>query len=393
MHDLLAVDNPVRIGIIGGGQLGKMLAQEAKRMSFNVIILDPTPDCPASVVSDRQIIADFKDESAIKKLATESDVITYEIELGNSDILMHLESEGHTVHPSAETLRTIQDKLQQKRVLRKNAIPVPDFEEITSEKSLFEALEKFGYPAVLKARRDSYDGRGNFVINSKNDMPKALEFVRDRQCFLERFVRFTKEVSIMIARNATGQIASFPLVENIHKDHVLYMTIAPARVSNAIKQKAKKIATKTMKTLKGSGIFGIEMFVTRNGDVLINEIAPRPHNSGHYTIEACNVSQFEQHIRAILDLPLLEPRLLSPAAMINILGEEDCEGTYAIKGIKEMMTIPGAKVHIYGKKISKRGRKIGHITVTDRTIAGAIAKARKARKMIKVLDSKVVKVG
>jgi 5-(carboxyamino)imidazole ribonucleotide synthase len=393
MHDLLAIDNPVRIGIIGGGQLGKMLAQEAKRMSFDVIILDPTPDCPASVVSDRQIIADFKDESAIKKLAAESDVITYEIELGNSDILMRLEGEGHTVHPSAETLRTIQDKLQQKRVLRRNAIPVADFEEITSEKSLFEALGKFGYPAVLKARRDSYDGRGNFVIKSKNDVPKALEFLRDKQCFLERFVRFTKEVSIMIARNATGQIASFPLVENIHKDHVLDMTIAPARASNAIKQKAKEIATKTMKTLKGSGIFGIEMFVTRNGEVLINEIAPRPHNSGHYTIEACNVSQFEQHIRAILDLPLIEPRQLSPAAMINILGEEDCEGTYAVKGIKEMMTIPGAKLHIYGKKISKRGRKIGHITVTDRTIAGAIAKARKARKMIKVLDSKVVRIG
>ncbi|MGH9933585.1 MAG: 5-(carboxyamino)imidazole ribonucleotide synthase, partial [Nitrososphaerales archaeon] len=258
MRDLLAIDNPVRIGIIGGGQLGKMLAQEAKRMSFNVIILDPTPDCPAAVVSDKQIVADFKDEEAIKKLAAESDVVTYEIELGNSDILMRLESAGHVIHPSAETLRTIQDKLLQKRVLRKHGIPVPDFEEITSEKSLFEALDKFGYPAVLKARRDSYDGRGNFLIRSRNDISRALEFVRDKQCFLERFVKFTREVSIMVGRNAAGQIASFPVVENIHKNNVLDMTIAPARVSNTIKQKAQKISTKTMKVLKGSGIFGIE---------------------------------------------------------------------------------------------------------------------------------------
>jgi 5-(carboxyamino)imidazole ribonucleotide synthase len=392
MLDLFTIDDSIRIGIIGGGQLGKMLSQEAKRMSFYVTILDPTPDCPASVVSDRQIVADFKDESAIKKLAAESDVITYEIELANSDILAQLEREGHIVHPSAETLRVIQDKLLQKNVLSKNGIPVPDFEEVTSETSLLSALAKFGYPSVLKARRDSYDGRGNFVIKNKNDLPEALEFLRNKQCFLENFISFTKEVSIMVARNKSGQIISFPVVENIHKNHVLDMTIAPARVSNLVKQRVRKIAVKVMQTLKGSGIFGIEMFVTKNGSVLINEIAPRPHNSGHYTIEACNISQFEQHIRAILDLPLIEPRLLSSAAMVNILGEDDCEGAYAIRGIKEMMTIPGAKLHIYGKKTSKRGRKIGHITVTDKTVVGAIAKARKAKETIRVLDSKVVRV-
>jgi 5-(carboxyamino)imidazole ribonucleotide synthase len=361
-------------------------------MSFHVTILDPTPDCPASIVSDKQIVADFKDESAIKKLAAESDVITYEIELANSDILVQLEREGHIVHPSAETLGIIQDKLLQKNVLSRNGVPVPDFEEVTSEPSLLSALAKFGHPSVLKARRDSYDGRGNFVIRTKNDLPEALAFLKNKQCFLEKFISFTKEVSIMVARNKSGQITSFPVVENIHKNNVLDMTIAPARVSNLVKQRVRKIAVKVMRTLKGSGIFGIEMFVTRNGRVLINEIAPRPHNSGHYTIEACNISQFEQHIRAILDLPLIEPRLLSPAAMVNILGEEDCEGAYAIRGIKEMMTIPGAKLYIYGKKTSKRGRKIGHITVTDKTVAGAIAKARKAREKIRVLDSKVVRV-
>jgi 5-(carboxyamino)imidazole ribonucleotide synthase len=391
MLDLLAIDSAVRIGIIGGGQLGKMLAQEAKRMSFNVIILDPTGDCPAAAVSDRQIIADFKDEEAIKKLAAESDVITYEIELGNSEILAQLEREGYRVHPSAETLRIIQDKLLQKQVLSRNNIPVPEFIEVSDE-TLPSALERLGYPAVLKARRDSYDGRGNFLVRGKRDLPTAIEFVRKGECFLERFIRFTKEVSMMIARNDNGGIETFPLVENIHRDHVLDMTIAPARVSERVKARARDTAIKTMKVLKGSGIFGIEMFVANN-DLVINEIAPRPHNSGHYTIEACNISQFEQHIRAILNLPLGKPRLLSPAAMVNILGDKDCDGPYAVKGVKEMLAIPGARLHLYGKKTSRRGRKIGHITVTDSSIAGAIAKAKKARAKIKIVDSRVIKVG
>ncbi len=392
MLDRLAIDDPVKIGIVGGGQLGKMIAQEAKRLSFGVIVLDPTPGCPAAVVSDRQIVADFKDEDAIRKLAEESDVVTYEIELGNSEILMRLERKGHVIHPSPETLRVIQDKLLQKQTLAGNGIPVPDFEEIDSKESLLRALEKFGYPALLKARTGSYDGRGNFVISSSADIPGALEFAKTRKSFLERFVRFTKEVSIMIARNRSGQIASFPLVENIHHDNILHMTIAPARVSDTVKQKAKEIATRTMEVLKGSGIFCMEMFVTGDEEVLINEIAPRPHNSGHYTIEACDISQFAQHIRAILDLPLNEPRLLSPAAMVNILGEDECDGPYAIAGVREVMTIPGASLHIYGKKTSQRGRKLGHITVTDESLERAIAKASRARELVRILDSKMVRV-
>ncbi|MFQ5920933.1 MAG: 5-(carboxyamino)imidazole ribonucleotide synthase [Nitrososphaerales archaeon] len=389
--DRLAIDDAVRIGIVGGGQLGKMLAQAAKRLSLKVIILDPTPDCPASAVSDKQIVADFKDENAIMKLAEESDVVTYEIELANSGILQRLEREGHVIHPSAETLRIIQDKLLQKRTLAEHEIPVPDFEQVDSG-SLRPALERFGYPALLKARRDSYDGKGNFLIGSASEIPAALEFVRKRDAFVERFVPFTKEVSMMIARNESGQISSFPLVENIHRNNILHMTMAPARVSDTVKERAGQIATKTMETLKGSGIFAIEMFVTEDEQVLVNEIAPRPHNSGHYTIEACDISQFEQHIRAILDLPLAEPRLISPAAMVNILGEEDPDGPYAIAGIRKMMTIPGARLHIYGKKTSRRGRKIGHITVTDESLDGAVAKATQARNMIRILDSKMVRV-
>lgn len=393
MLDRIEIDKATRIGILGGGQLGKMLAQEAKRMSYNVMILDPTPDCPAAAVSDRQIVASFDDPAAIRQLSEECDVMTFEIELVNSDILMQLEREGRTIHPSGETLKIIQDKLMQKQMLRASGIPVPDFEEVSSEESLLHALAKLGYPAVLKARRGSYDGRGNFLIGSRNDVPQAMTFLNGRDGFLERFVHFTKEVSLMVARNSSGQIAAFPLAENVHRNHVLDMTIVPARVPDIVKQRAKKIAIRTMQALKGAGIFGIEMFVTKKNEVLINEIAPRPHNSGHYTIEACNVSQFEQHIRAILDMPIHEPRLLSPAVMVNILGDDGLEGPYAISGIRKAMSIPGVKLHIYGKKTTKRGRKIGHITVTDRTVAGAMEKVKRTRAAIKILQASVVRIG
>ncbi|AIF83904.1 5-(carboxyamino)imidazole ribonucleotide synthase [Candidatus Nitrososphaera evergladensis SR1] len=384
---MLSMKSPTCVGIIGGGQLGKMIAHEARRMSFRVIVLDPTEGCPASRIADEQIVADFKDEAAIMRLAEKCDVLTYEIELANSTALKQLEEKNYPVRPAPETLRIIQNKHRQKSFLQKHRIAVPDFELVKSEEHLHELCQKFGLPAVLKATEDSYDGRGNFVIKTKGDIHRAYEYFKGREIMLEKFVLFTKEVSIMVARNPSGQIESFPVVENIHKNSILDTTIAPAQISRKVEQKAIKLAKRTMEVLHGAGIFGIEMFVTKRGDVLINEIAPRVHNSGHYTNEACSVSQFEQHLRAVLDLPLAKPELLSPAVMINILGPEDFDGVYAVAGLDAMMKVPGAELYVYGKKVSKPRRKLGHITATGRTVKEALARAKKARNAITLVPA------
>lgn len=383
--DIITIKNPIRIGIIGGGQLGKMIAQEAKRMSFKIIILDPCKDCPASSVSDEIIHADFKDESAIRKLARMSDVLTYEIELANSNALKVLESQKYPVFPSPVTLEIIQNKFRQKSFLKENGIAVPEFDLVKSVECLKNLCSDYGLPAMLKACEDSYDGRGNFLIRSMDKTQEAFDFFHGKECMLEKFIPFIKEISIMVARNSDGQIVSFPVAENIHSNNVLDMTIVPARISKKVSIKAKRIAQKTMGALKGAGIFGIEMFVTKDEDVIVNEIAPRPHNSGHYSIEACSISQFEQHIRAILDLPLADPQLLTPSVMVNILGSEHHNGTYKIEGLRKLMSIPGIKLHIYGKKISKPRRKLGHITVTAQNVQEAIFRAERAKRTIKVV--------
>src|ERR671917_1018771 len=377
--DLLAVDRPIRVGIIGGGQLGKMIAHEAKRMALGVIILVPTRECPASSIADDQIVADFKDEDAIMRLAAESDVLTYEIELANSVALKSLELKRYPVRPAPETLHIIQNKFRQKSFLRNHKIDVADFEMVTSEHQLYELCENFGFPVMLKACENSYDGRGNILVSYPDQVPNAFRYFSDNQIMVEKFVPFTKEISIMVARNPSGEIASFPVAENVHKNSILDTSIVPAGINHEIEQKAKRMAEMTMQVLKGAGIFGIEMFVTKEEDVLINEIAPRPHNSGHYTNEACSVSQFEQHLRAVLDLPLSKPELLCPAVMVNILGNERSSGSYVIKGLRRLLSVPSVKLYVYGKKTSKPGRKLGHITATGRTVDEALKRATNAR--------------
>jgi 5-(carboxyamino)imidazole ribonucleotide synthase len=383
----LALDLPVCIGIIGGGQLGKMLAHEARRMSFKIIVLDPTQGCPASKIADEQIVADFKDEQAIMTLAEKCNVLTYEIELANSTALKQLEQRNYPVRPAPGTLGIIQNKYRQKLFLKKHGIDVPAFALVRSLDHLVELCKNFGFPAMLKATEDSYDGRGNFVIKSQKDISRAYRYFAGREMMLEKFVPFKREVSIMVARNPSGKVESFAVAENIHNDGILDMTIVPARISRQVETKAKKLAVRTMRVLHGAGIFGIEMFVTKNGKVMINEIAPRVHNSGHYTNEACSISQFEQHLRAILDLPLAKPELLSPACMINILGPDGFEGPYAVHGIEDAMKVQGIALYIYGKQSSKPRRKLGHITATGRTVSEAITRATKARKSIKLVPS------
>ncbi|HET7147698.1 MAG TPA: 5-(carboxyamino)imidazole ribonucleotide synthase [Candidatus Nitrosopolaris sp.] len=384
----LSSTKPLSIGIIGGGQLGKMIALEAKRMALKVCILDPSRCCPASSVSDELIVADFKDERAIRNLASKSDVVTYEIELANSEALIDLASKNcNFVNPSPETLKIIQDKYNQKSFLKENNLKVPTFALVNTEEQLNDLCEDYGLPVILKARQDSYDGRGNYLIRSRVDISKAFShFIgENRQLMVEKFVNFKKEISIMVARNASGEITSFPVVENIHKNHILSLTIVPARVSDKVASNARKMAEQALIALKGAGIFGIEMFVTYDDKVMINEIAPRPHNSGHYSIEACSISQFEQHLRAILDLPLSEPRLLSPAvAMLNVLGPKNYIGPYAISGLRKLFSIPRLKLHIYGKQISKPQRKLGHITLLGDTLEEILLRIKMANKAIKV---------
>jgi len=350
-----------RLGIIGGGQLGMMITEAAKNLSEHIseiTVLDPTENCPAAQAGAKQIVGDFKDELAILKLAEQSDIITYEIESGNTDVLSKLKAK---IEPSPSTLGIIQDKFSQKTFLSENELPVSQFYEITSLGDLHEKIKDLGLPVLLKLRRDAYDGRGNFKITSLDEIEKAYHHFDGKSLMVEKFVNFKMEVSVIAARNTKGDIATYPLVENIHENNILKMTIAPARVSDDVISNAGNIAKKTMEVLKGAGVFGIEMFIDQDDEILINEIAPRVHNSGHHTLQSCKTSQFEQHLRAILGLDLGSTDLIHKTVMCNILGPDGFEGKY--KPI--MLEKDGAYLKMYGKDISKPQRKLGHFNVVD----------------------------
>jgi 5-(carboxyamino)imidazole ribonucleotide synthase len=367
----------MKIGIIGGGQLGKMMAQKAKKMGFYVTVLDPTPNCPAAQVADKQIVGDFYDENKLRELAEESDVTTYDIEHIDAEVLKELFDKGHKIYPSPYLLDVIQDKLKQKDVLYKGGIPVPKYQKVESS----ICFEKFGFPIVQKARKGGYDGRGVVVLKDKSDLEKAIKV----ESLVEEFIDFEKELAVMVARNAEGEVRCYPVVEMVFDEraNICDMVIAPARIEKEIEEQAKKIAIKSIQTLDGVGIFGIEMFLAKN-KVLVNEIACRPHNSGHYTIEACLTCQFEQHVRAITGLPLGSTKLLSPAVMVNLLGEEGREGHATIEGLNKALSISGLSLHFYGKKVTRPFRKMGHVTILDENLERAIEKAKKVKDFLKV---------
>ena len=349
------------LGIIGGGQLGMMLTEAAKKMPEHiskVIVLDPNENCSASLVGAEQIVADFKDKDSIINLANQVDIITYEIESGDSDVLKSVENQAE-INPSPETLKTIQDKFLQKTFLQNHNIPVPEFIKVENIEEVKEGLKKFGYPALLKARRDAYDGKGNFKIDSENEIQTAYNYFKGQKLMLEKFVPFKMEVSVIASRNTKGEIKTYPLVENIHEKNILRETIAPSRTSNAVSEKAEKIASNTMDVLKGAGVFGIEMFVTQDDEIVINEIAPRVHNSGHHTLQSSETSQFEQHLRAILGLDLGSTELLHNTIMYNILGNLDFQGEYKKIEISEKNIF----LKMYEKEISKPLRKLGHLNI------------------------------
>ena len=332
------------------------------------IVLDPTPGCPAAQAGAGQIVAGFRDSAAIRELASRADIITYEIESGDADVLESIQGETQ-VSPLPSTLRVIQDKLLQKRFLRDRGIAVADFAGVETREQLDESLGRFGCPSVLKARRDGYDGRGNCRIDSPGEAGGALARFGGRPVMVERAVDFGMEVSVIAARNTRGRIATYPAVENMHGEGILRTTVAPARAPRGVLDEADRVARRTMEVLDGAGVFGIEMFVERSGGaVLVNEIAPRVHNSGHHTLVSSETSQFEQHLRAVLGMDLGPTRLLRPAVMCNILGPDGFEGPYSCAGAPGGGG--GAHLKMYGKAVSKPRRKLGHITVVGGDMGG-----------------------
>lgn len=374
----------LKLGIIGGGQLGKIMSQKAKKMGFHVTILDPTFNSPAAQVSDKHIIGGFHDKEKLEQLVQETDVTTFELEHVDTSILKELYDNGHNIHPSPYLIELIQNKYEQKKFLDERGITVPAYKNVTTD----EDLASFGFPVIQKAKKEGYDGKGVLMLKTAEDIPDALQ----TDSFIEELVDIDKELAIIVARNIEGEIKCYPVVEMLFDDrtNICDIVMAPAKISKEVEAKAIEISIKSIEVLEGVGIFGVELFLTKSGDVLVNEIAPRPHNSGHYTVEACATSQFEQIIRAVTNLPLGSTKLISPSVMINILGEEGYEGEPFIEGIHDALEIPELSFHFYAKSYTKPFRKMGHITVLDDDIDKALEKAMKAKNILKIKGSKKI---
>ncbi len=370
------------IGIVGGGQLGRMLTQSAVALGFQVVVVNPSANSPASQVGAEEIVGDLYDPEALRQLAKVSDVVTIEIEHLNADAL-HVISKNKHVYPSAQVVKLIQDKYQQKLFLQKNSIPTADSLEIKSKADAEKALKKYGGKMLLKAKHGAYDGRGNALVSNEKELDDALTLFEDRELYAEAYIPFAKELAIMVARNTKGEVKTYPVTETFHERNICIETHTPANVTKDIAKIAEDLAIKVVSKLKSPGTFGIEMFLTSDDSVLVNEVAPRVHNSGHYTIEACKTSQFEQHIRAITGMKLGSTEMKVPAAvMINILGERD--GETLVNSAQDLEQSPNVHIHLYGKSPTKIDRKMGHITATGKTIKEARTKALKARASIEI---------
>jgi phosphoribosylaminoimidazole carboxylase len=353
--------------VLGGGQLGKMLAQEAAKMGVTIKVLDPTPNCPASTVAE-QVVGSFRDPEAVKKFAAGVDVLTVEIEHIDADAMeAAAATSGIEVQPTPNTLRIIQDKYRQKQHFAEAGVPLPEFRQIKCEKCAASAGAAFGYPYMLKSKTLAYDGRGNAVVESEESVESAVAALGgyERGLYAEKWVPFVCELAVMVVRSRDGTVISYPVVQTIHKDNICHTTETPAQVPASVAAAAKRAAERAVACLEGAGVFGVELFLLPDGSIVLNEVAPRPHNSGHYTIEACGMSQYEAQIRAILGWPLGDPSLkVGSSIMLNVLGESG--GEAGLRAAHELMgrayRVPGASVHWYGKEEVASQRKIGHIT-------------------------------
>ncbi|MCC5874112.1 MAG: 5-(carboxyamino)imidazole ribonucleotide synthase [Gammaproteobacteria bacterium] len=369
-----------RLGIIGGGQLARMMIPAATQLGCEVVILDPTPDSPAGQVASAQIVGHFDDADSLRALAERCDLTTFDIETIATEPLLQLAEAGHIIRPAPELLALIQDKLHQKQRLLDAGIATADF--IALDEPDAESMLAFGLPLVQKARRGGYDGRGVAVFTDAVIEDRVLPV----PSLLERYVDFRCELAVMVARSTLGEIRSYPVVEMVFDDraNVLDLLLAPARIDAGLAARAQQLAEQTVTALDGVGMFGVELFLTRDGQLLVNEVAPRTHNSGHWTIEACRTSQFEQHLRAILGLPLGDVTQHSPAVMLNLLGEADADGDVVIDGLDEALALPGVAVHLYGKQTVRPYRKMGHVTITAAELDIALGIAGQVRAALKI---------
>ncbi len=365
------------IGIIGGGQLGRMFTLDAKRMGYCVVTLDPQEHSPCGQVADEQIVAAYSDLVAIEELGRRSDVITYEFENIDIEAVRRLEALSYRVTPGSRVLRVTQDRLLEKEFAREAGLATTGFARVRDGADLARAARQIGFPAILKTARGGYDGKGQWQADSLDRARAALSAAGGAELIYERMVPLECELSVIATRNAHDEIVTYPVAENSHDRGILTMTIAPARVSERTADRARAAAETVGRSLEIVGTYCVEFFLSTGGELLLNEIAPRPHNSGHYTIDVTPCSQYEQHVRAICDLPLSPPRLLANAIMMNVLG--DGKGDH-LAGVPDLLTDPSIVLHVYGKRHAISRRKMGHFTmlVDGPVDEAAIARARAA---------------
>jgi 5-(carboxyamino)imidazole ribonucleotide synthase len=372
----------LKLGILGGGQLGRMLIQEAINYNLTTLILDPDPEAPCKHIANYFECGSITDYDTVYNFGKKADIITIEIEKVNIEALEQLEKDGKQVFPQSRVIRLIQDKGVQKQFFKENDIPTAPFQLANTKEDIRNS--NFSFPYMLKQRKDGYDGKGVMKINSISEIDHAF----DAPCLIEELVDFEKEIAVIVSRNPKGEVKTFPMVEmefNTEANLVEFL-ISPSTYPEAIQDKAEQIARQIANSLNITGLLAVEMFVTRNGDILVNELAPRPHNSGHHTIEGNYVSQFEQHLRSIFSLPLGDTRAISNAVMINLLGEKGHTGVANYEGLEKVLALDGVYVHLYGKKYTKPFRKMGHITIIDQNREAAIEKANLIKKTLKVIS-------
>jgi 5-(carboxyamino)imidazole ribonucleotide synthase len=374
---------PVRLGIIGGGQLARMTAIAALPLGVEVVVLEKNPHSPAARLSPDCIVGDWADRETLLRFAAQCDVITLENEFVDAAALEVLEKAGHKVFPSASCIVTVQDKFTQKSSLQNAGIAVSKFCAVESLGEIIAAANNFGWPVVLKTRRNGYDGKGNFTLKSEGDVAAGWQALGGdkNQLMIEAWFPFIKELAVIVTRGQDGATAVYPVVETVQRNHVCHVVKAPAQIPDGLARRAAALAKRAVEAVGGVGSFGVEMFLSASGDLVINELAPRVHNSGHYTIEACDCSQFENHVRAVLGWPLGNPLMVAPAAvMVNLLGSSKTSGQP--RGLDAALRMHGARVHFYGKLMSGPGRKMGHITVLENSVEEAQAVAERAAKEI-----------
>ena len=368
--------NIITVGILGGGQLARMSAYAAFRFGCRVAVFERTANSPAAQLTPMTLVAEWNDEHALRQFASMVDVVTLENEFIDASILSRLESFGKPVYPSSRTVALIQDKFVQKTTLSQAGLPVAPFKHIASAQDAETFGQTFGYPFVFKARQGGYDGYGNRTVKSAADISDAMTQLGfpNKGIYAEAFVDFTRELAVMVARNRLGELKTYPVVETVQENHICKIVKAPAGISEHVRNTASTLAKAAIEHIDGVGVFGVELFEKTDGSVVINELAPRPHNSGHYTIEACATSQFENHIRAVLNYPLGNTEMIVPAAvMVNVLGKRNAP--LSLDTLRDAVGCRNAKIHIYGKADSRIGRKLGHITVVGRTLHACLNEA------------------